>query len=160
MLRPYDGHTSPGWHHRYGSVSAPITLATTSSGTAARTGTPVTSSSPTRSGRLDVGVIGSGRVGAVLGAALSRAGHRVVAASAVSDASRSRAETLLPDAQIVPPPEVCEVSELVLMTVPDDQLPGLVEGLAALGAWRTGQLVAHASGRYGISVLDPARVAG
>ncbi|MFL6181142.1 MAG: Rossmann-like and DUF2520 domain-containing protein [Actinomycetes bacterium] len=120
----------------------------------------MTSSSPTRSGRLDVGVIGSGRVGAVLGAALSRAGHRVVAASAVSDASRSRAETLLPDAQIVPPPEVCEVSELVLMTVPDDQLPGLVEGLAALGAWRTGQLVAHASGRYGISVLDPARVAG
>ena len=120
----------------------------------------MTSASPPQSGRLNVGVIGSGRVGAVLGAALSRAGHRVVAASAVSDASRSRAETLLPDAVIVPPPEVCEVSELVLMTVPDDQLPGLVEGLAAVGAWRTGQLVAHASGRYGISVLDPARAAG
>lgn len=52
------------------------------------------------------------------------------------------------------------MAELVLMTVPDDQLPGLVDGLAAVGAWRTGQLVAHASGRYGISVLEPARVAG
>ena len=67
----------------------------------------MTSASPPQSGRLDVGVIGSGRVGAVLGAALSRVGHRVVAVSAVSDASRSRAETLLPDAVIVPPPEVC-----------------------------------------------------
>ncbi|MCW2667027.1 MAG: putative cytoplasmic protein, partial [Frankiales bacterium] len=37
--------------------------------------------------RLDVGVIGAGRVGAVLGAALLRAGHRVVAASGVSDDS-------------------------------------------------------------------------
>jgi predicted short-subunit dehydrogenase-like oxidoreductase (DUF2520 family) len=43
------------------------------------------------------------------------------------------------------------------MTVPDDQLPGLVEGLAAVGAWRPGQLVAHASGRFGISVLEPAQ---
>ena len=46
------------------------------------------------------------------------------------------------------------------MTVPDDQLPGLVEGLAKVGAWRSGQLVAHASGRYGISVLEPAQRAG
>jgi predicted short-subunit dehydrogenase-like oxidoreductase (DUF2520 family) len=95
-------------------------------------------------------------VGSVLGAALARVGHRVLATSAVSDASRSRAETLLPGAEIVSPPEVCEVAELVLVAVPDDQLPGLVEGLAAVGAWRSGQLVAHPSGRYGISVLEPA----
>jgi predicted short-subunit dehydrogenase-like oxidoreductase (DUF2520 family) len=120
----------------------------------------VTSDPHTRSGRLNVGVIGSGRVGAVLGAALFRAGHRVVAVSAVSDASRSRAETLLPQAEIVAPPEVCAVSDLVLMTVPDDQLPALTEGLATIGAWRTGQLVAHASGRFGISVLEPAQKRG
>jgi predicted short-subunit dehydrogenase-like oxidoreductase (DUF2520 family) len=107
-----------------------------------------------------VGVIGSGRVGAVLGAALFRAGHRVIAVSAVSDASRSRAETLLPQAEIVAPPEVCAVSDLVLMTVPDDQLPALTEGLATIGAWRTGQLVAHASGRFGTSVLEPAQKRG
>jgi predicted short-subunit dehydrogenase-like oxidoreductase (DUF2520 family) len=67
---------------------------------------------------------------------------------------------LLAGADIIPPPDVCEVSELVLITVPDDQLPGLVEGLGAVGAWRTGQLVAHASGRFGISVLEPARQRG
>ena len=117
----------------------------------------MTSPSVSQSGRLDVGVIGSGRVGAVLGAALAKVGHRVVAVSAVSDASRSRAETLLPNAAIVPPPDVCARVDLVLVTVPDDQLEGLVEGLAAVGAWRSGQLVAHASGRYGISVLEPAQ---
>jgi len=99
-------------------------------------------------------------VGGVLGAALERVGHRIVAASAVSDASRSRAETLLPGAEIVSPPEVCAAADLVLITVPDDQLPGLVEGLAAVAAWRPGQLVAHSSGRFGISVLAPAQEAG
>ena len=115
---------------------------------------------PTRPGRLAVGVIGTGRVGAVLGAALQRVDHRVVAVSAVSDDSKSRAETLLPAASIVSPPEVCAASDLVLVTVPDDQLPGLVDGLAAIDAWRPGQLVAHSSGCYGISVLSSAQEAG
>jgi predicted short-subunit dehydrogenase-like oxidoreductase (DUF2520 family) len=48
----------------------------------------------------------------------------------------------------------------VLVAVPDDSLPGLVEGLAATGAVRAGQLVAHTSGRYGIAVLDPATRVG
>ena len=42
-----------------------------------------------RPARLNAGVVGVGRVGAVLGAALAAAGHRVVAASAVSEASRT-----------------------------------------------------------------------
>ena len=45
-------------------------------------------------GRLGVGIVGAGKVGAVLGAALRGAEHAVVGVSAVSDASRERAETL------------------------------------------------------------------
>jgi predicted short-subunit dehydrogenase-like oxidoreductase (DUF2520 family) len=55
---------------------------------------------------------------------------------------------------------VFEHADLVLVAVPDDALPGLVEGLAATGAVRAGQLVAHTSGRYGIAVLDPATRVG
>ena len=51
---------------------------------------------------LVVGVIGAGRVGAVLGAAFEAAGHQVVAAAAVSAASRDRAARLLPNASILP----------------------------------------------------------
>jgi len=86
---------------------------------------------------------------------LARAGHPVVAASAVSDLSRLRAEALLPGTPLVSVPEVFAAADLVLLTVPDDALTELVAGLAATEAIRPGQFVAHASGRYGIGVLDP-----
>ncbi|WP_018352347.1 Rossmann-like and DUF2520 domain-containing protein [Longispora albida] len=105
-----------------------------------------------RPGRLRVGIIGAGRVGAVLGAALTRAGHRVTAASAVSAASRGRVERLLPGTAILPPPEVIAQADLVLLTVPDDTLPGLAGSLE----FPAGQLVVHTAGAYGINVLEPA----
>ncbi|MHA7190325.1 Rossmann-like and DUF2520 domain-containing protein [Arthrobacter sp. MDT2-16] len=113
-----------------------------------------------RPGRLGVGVVGAGRVGSVLGAALRSAGHAVVGVSAVSEASRERAENLLPGVPVLEVRDVVERAELVLLAVPDDTLPTLVEGLARLGAWQAGQLVVHTSGRYGTSVLGPARAAG
>ncbi|WP_456825432.1 Rossmann-like and DUF2520 domain-containing protein [Cellulomonas sp. P5_E12] len=113
-----------------------------------------------RPGRLGVGVIGTGRVGAVLGSALRAAGHPVVAVSAISEASRERASALLPGVPVLDIPEVVRRAELVLLTVPDDALPGLVRGLADVGAWQVGQIVVHTSGRFGVDVLGPARAAG
>ena len=104
--------------------------------------------------------MGAGRVGAVLGSALRAAGHAVVGVSAVSAASRERAEVLLPGVPVLAVPEVVERAELVLLTVPDDALPGLVDGLAATRAWQPGQLVVHTSGRHGWRVLDPAVALG
>ncbi|MFJ2650241.1 Rossmann-like and DUF2520 domain-containing protein [Streptomyces sp. NPDC087420] len=113
-----------------------------------------------RPARLTVGVVGAGRVGPALAAALRLAGHRPVAVSGVSDASVRRAATLLPDVPVVTPAEVLARAELVLLTVPDDALPALVQGLAETGAVRPGQLLVHTSGRYGTKVLDPALRAG
>jgi predicted short-subunit dehydrogenase-like oxidoreductase (DUF2520 family) len=107
-----------------------------------------------------VGVIGAGRVGSVLGAALRRAGHDVIAVSAVSDLSRLRAEALLPGVPVLPAPDVATDADLVLLCVPDDTLPGLVGGLVDVGAIHAGQFVAHPSGRYGIGVLRPAQSVG
>ena len=111
-------------------------------------------------GRLGIGIIGAGKVGAVLGAALRGAGHAVVGVSAVSDASKDRAELLLPGVPVLEVADIVERSELVLLAVPDDALPGLVTGLAAMNAWQVGQLVAHTSGRFGIGVLAPVKAAG
>jgi predicted short-subunit dehydrogenase-like oxidoreductase (DUF2520 family) len=113
-----------------------------------------------RPGRLGVGVVGAGRVGAVLGSALRAAGHAVVGASAVSRASRDRVEVMLPGVPVLEVPAVVERAELVLLAVPDDALAPLVEGLAATGAWQAGQLVVHTSGRYGWRVLTPATTRG
>ncbi|WP_262106172.1 Rossmann-like and DUF2520 domain-containing protein [Arthrobacter sp. Marseille-P9274] len=114
----------------------------------------------TRPGRLGIGVIGAGKVGAVLGAALRAAGHAVVGVSAVSEDSRERAELLLPGVPVLEIPDIVERAELVLLAVPDDALPELVAGLAETGAWQPGQLIAHTSGRHGVDVLAPARAKG
>ena len=108
-----------------------------------------------RPARLDVGVVGAGRVGAVLGAALARAGHRVVAVSGVSDASLARAGDLLPGIPVLTPQEVVSRAELVVLAVPDDSLADLVVGLGATDTWQAGQLVAHTSGRHGLEVYAP-----
>ena len=101
-------------------------------------------------------MVGAGRVGAVLGAALRRAGHEIIGVSAVSDLSRLRAEALLPGVPIRPLPDVVTDADLVLLAVPDDQLPGLVVGLVEAGAIHAGQFVAHPSGFHGTDVLLPA----
>jgi predicted short-subunit dehydrogenase-like oxidoreductase (DUF2520 family) len=113
-----------------------------------------------RDGRLGVGVIGAGHVGPVLGAALGGAGHAVVGIATVSDAGRERADALLPGVPVLAVPELVERSELVLIAVPDAELPGLVSGLAAVGAWQPGQLVVHTAPGHGTGVLQPAAAAG
>jgi predicted short-subunit dehydrogenase-like oxidoreductase (DUF2520 family) len=113
-----------------------------------------------RPARLRVGVVGVGRVGSALGAALTRAGHEVVAASGVSAQSRRRAEQMLPGAALLAPDETVAAADFVLLAVPDDVLRPLVAGLAETGAWRPGLLVAHTSGAQGIGVLDPAAARG
>jgi predicted short-subunit dehydrogenase-like oxidoreductase (DUF2520 family) len=93
-----------------------------------------------------VGIIGAGRVGSVLGAALADAGYPVIATSP------SRHTGLLPDADRGTPVEVIEAAELVIVAVPDDVLAPLVAQLH----FHPGQVVAHTSGTYGIGVLAPA----
>jgi predicted short-subunit dehydrogenase-like oxidoreductase (DUF2520 family) len=67
-----------------------------------------------------------------------------------------RAANLLPDAPVLAPDEVVRRSDLVLLAVPDDVLPGLVSGLTTTGAFRAGQMVVHTSGARGVDVLAPA----
>jgi predicted short-subunit dehydrogenase-like oxidoreductase (DUF2520 family) len=107
-----------------------------------------------------VGVNAAGRVGAGLGAALAAAGHRVVAASAVSAASVARIERLLPGARVLPADEVPQGTDLLVLAVPDDALAPLVRGLAAGGTLSPGQLVVHTSGAHGLGVLGPALAVG
>ncbi|MCY7401533.1 MAG: DUF2520 domain-containing protein [Nocardioides sp.] len=110
--------------------------------------------------KFRVGVVGAGRVGAVLAAALQAAGHEIVAAAGESDASRGRIESLLPGVEVTKPSDAARASDLLLLTVPDDMLPNVVSMLSASGAIHAGQLVVHTSGRHGLAVLEPARALG
>ncbi|MDR2998219.1 MAG: DUF2520 domain-containing protein [Microbacterium sp.] len=112
----------------------------------------------TRNGRLGVGIIGAGRVGPVIGAALAGAGHAITGITSGSDDDRAAA--VLPGVEVLEASEVVRRSELVVLAVPHDQLPGLVAGIAETGGWQLGQLVLHTDPEYGIEVLRPAAERG
>src|SRR4029079_16820487 len=109
---------------------------------------------------LRVGVIGAGRVGAVLAAALRARGDEITAVAGESDASKRRAAALLPGVPILKPTAVARGCDVLLLTVPDDMLSNVVTQLAASGALREGQYVVHTSGSHGLAVLEPAASVG
>jgi predicted short-subunit dehydrogenase-like oxidoreductase (DUF2520 family) len=109
---------------------------------------------------LRVGVIGAGRVGAVLAAALRSRGHVIVSVAGESDASTRRAAELLPGVPMAKPTSVARDCDVLLLTVPDDMLENVVTQLTASGAIREGQLVVHTSGSHGLKVLAPATRVG
>lgn len=107
-----------------------------------------------------IGVIGAGRVGAVLAASLRKVGHDVVAAAGESGASRTRIETLLTGVPVRKPTDVARSCDLLLLTVPDDMLENVVGTLVGAGVIRPGQFLVHTSGRHGLSALRAATAIG
>jgi predicted short-subunit dehydrogenase-like oxidoreductase (DUF2520 family) len=110
---------------------------------------------------LTAGLIGAGRAGPVIGAALAAAGHRLAATTARSPASRDRVALMLPSATILPAEGVARsATDLLLLAVPDDALEPLVATLATAGAVHPGQVIAHTSGAHGLEVLWPVTAHG
>lgn len=107
-----------------------------------------------------VGVVGAGRVGAVIASALRSKGHDIVAVAGESDASRGRIDALLPGVPVLKPSAVARACEVLFLTVPDDMVSNVASMLTASGAIRPGQYVVHTSGRHGLAVLDEATEAG
>ena len=107
-----------------------------------------------------IGVVGAGRVGAVLAAALRAAGHEIVAVAGESDATRTRIETLLPGIPVRKPSAVARAADVLLLTVPDDALSNVAAMLSASEAIHPGQYVLHTSGRHGTDILQPAAERG
>jgi predicted short-subunit dehydrogenase-like oxidoreductase (DUF2520 family) len=107
-----------------------------------------------------LGVVGAGRVGAVLAAALRARGHEVVAVAGESDASTRRAAALLPGVPVRKPTAVARSCDVLLLTVPDDMLANVVTQLAASGSLHAGQYVVHTSGSHGLAVLSSATAVG
>lgn len=113
-----------------------------------------------KSGRMGIGIISAGKVGAVLGSALRAAGHQIIGAYATSEESVDRLENLLPAVPALDVPTIVERSEMVLLALPTAEIEPLVAGLANLKAWQSGQIVIHTAGRLGTNVLMPAADAG
>ena len=96
-----------------------------------------------------IGIIGSGRAGGALGAALASAGYPVTGVSARSRASLERAARLLPHVPVLPPDEVTRHADVVLLAVPDDAIATVALSLP----FTEDQYAVHLSGAHGTSVL-------
>lgn len=105
---------------------------------------------------IRIGVIGMGRVGPVVAAALRSGGHDVVAVSARTEASAERASLLLPGVPQLSQQKVVDSAEVVFLAVPDR----VVEPLADSLNWRPGQIAIHLSGALGLNVLESAALSG
>ena len=102
-------------------------------------------------------VLGPGRVGLALAIFLDRIGVEVTV-GARSDRGRRRVEAA--GLAVADPTEATRDAALVVLAVPDDELPALVTALAADGAFAQGQIVIHTAGVDGPALLAPATAAG
>src|ERR687896_2342008 len=102
-------------------------------------------------------VIGPGRVGLALAIFLDRIGAEVTV-GARSERGRERGEAA--GLAFADPIGATRGASLVLLTVPDDELPSLVTALAADGAFSAEQVVIHTAGVDGPGLLAPATAAG
>ncbi len=110
-------------------------------------------------GTTSVAVVGPGRVGTVLAAALQRAGHDIVAAGGGASTSRERFARRFPRAVTVEEPSAAaESAELVIVATPDDTLPDVLDALAA--HVRADQRVVHVAGAFGLQPLAPVTATG
>jgi predicted short-subunit dehydrogenase-like oxidoreductase (DUF2520 family) len=105
---------------------------------------------------MSVGVVGPGRVGAVLAAALASAGTRV---TGWSGRESTRPAVAMPPLSRLALADLVAASDVVLLAVRDDQIRVVVEDLAGLKPQRLPsgrrRIAWHVSGRFGVGVLAP-----
>lgn len=110
------------------------------------------------SDRPDISIIGAGKVGTAIGVLAARAGWRVSAmAGRTEERTEKAAASVGADVLICAPVEAACAAQLVLLTVPDDEIEKLCASLAGDGAFRDGAVVAHCSGALTSDVLTSAR---
>lgn len=102
--------------------------------------------------RLTVGIISAGAVGTALAETFSRAGHHVHGVNVHSERSAVAASKRIPTIPQLPLEQVAQAA-LVILAVPDPQLPTVIEEVAQ--HTQDGQMVAHTSGAFGCDILQP-----
>lgn len=100
---------------------------------------------------LHIAIVGSGRVGPILGVAFRQVGHTITAITARSDQARDRVQALLPGVATSDVANVARGAELVILAVSDDALAQVVQELQI----EPGQMVAHTCGAHGLEILGP-----
>ncbi len=106
-----------------------------------------------RAGRLGVGIIGAGRVGPIIGAALGGAGHALSASRPVSDPRPCRGDAA--GCAAPRPPEIVARSELVILAVPAISSPSWLRAWPRCRPGSRASSCCTRTPRFGTDVLRP-----
>jgi len=101
---------------------------------------------------LRLGFIGAGVVGRSLAMLLSQRGYTVMSVTSRSAKSAEALAGSVPHCHAGTIHDVQNASDLIFLTVPDDQIEPVAGRLAQEAPWRPGQAVVHCSGALS---LDP-----
>jgi predicted short-subunit dehydrogenase-like oxidoreductase (DUF2520 family) len=103
---------------------------------------------------VDIALVGPGRAGTALAAALVTAGHRVVSvAGRTPDAESTRVAAARFDARAVPVQYAGRGAQLLMIATPDDTIADVASALAQ--SLEAGALVLHLAGAHGLDALAP-----
>ena len=108
----------------------------------------------TQRNHLRLGFVGAGVVGRSLAMLLSQRGYSVVSVTSQSVKSAEALAGSVPHCRAGTIHDVQKTSDLIFLTVPDDQIEFVAARLAQEAPWRPGQAVVHCSGALS---LDPLR---
>lgn len=103
-------------------------------------------------------IIGPGRLGMALGLALSKSNYPINALVGRERQQTKRAARLLdvqPRVVVAKDLSRLHVSDLVLITTPDDQIPSVAEELSQKSQWNGRPVVLHTSGALSSEILNP-----
>ena len=107
-----------------------------------------------------LGVIGAGRAGATLAAALQRAGYPLQGVSNENLESTVCVADLLGTKAYEDPALLVQESEVVFLAMPDRLIGDVCRQMAEAGAWKPHHVVVHLSGAEDHQLLESARQGG
>ena len=108
--------------------------------------------------KLNIAIIGPGKVGTALTVLAGRAGYQVVALGARNRQRAAGAARRISGHPVaVSPAEAAAVADIVLLTVSDSAIASVCDDLAEMGAFKRGSIVAHCCGALGSEVLARAK---
>jgi predicted short-subunit dehydrogenase-like oxidoreductase (DUF2520 family) len=108
-----------------------------------------------------VAIIGAGRVGSSVGFLLQRAGYRVTAVAARTEASAEKAAAFIgsgePTTDAV---KAASKAEIVFITTPDGAIKNVCDKIASRGGLKAGSIVVHMFGARSLELLNAAKSSG
>jgi predicted short-subunit dehydrogenase-like oxidoreductase (DUF2520 family) len=107
-----------------------------------------------------LGIIGAGKVGSVLARLWSRAGFRIVAVHSRTPGHATELAAQVNAPTLQTPDEVVARADLTLLTIPDDAIAGVAEGIARSADSFAGKGVVHTAGAQDATMLQPLSARG